>query len=637
MQPVKIRVLLVDDDVEDLTIVRKLLQRAQGLDVALTTATTYDGAVEVLTRESFDLYLVDFCLGERTGLDLVQRIRRHDADVPVLLLTNMDQPDRDLEALREGASDYLPKSSLSASALQRAIHHARERAASVRDLRRSEERYALAIEGANDGIWDWDLDTNEVHYSARWWAQIGVEDPPTNPAGLDVWMDRVHPADQEDLRRALTEHIEGLAPHVECEFRLRNEDGEDQWMLARGVGVRGPGGGVRRMAGSLTDVSERRYAQERLISHVSHELRTPLTAIYQFLTNLVDNLAGEVNDGQRQLIQASLRNVGELDTMINGLVEATRARTDKFSLDRQRLDPLRLVEEVCESHRSIAEKSGLTLDSAADSRTPSVYGDPTRLRQVLVNLVGNAIKFVPPGGSIEIRVHPDPIDLAKVRFEVADDGPGIPLVHQRRIFERLAQIEDVRGRSRKGLGLGLFISKEIVARHGGRIWVESKVGEGSTFVFDVPVFDLGSLVAPSVKESLRRGRGLALIDVVLSPPPGTGARAIDPVELRQLRSIAERSVVGSTDSVVPRPGSDQANGVVIVASTDFRGAEVIVERLRRQLSDTFDPELNRISWAVSQVEPATLAVADERQAVTRLVAELESCGAPVAALQGGER
>jgi len=631
MEIVAVRVLLVDDDPEDLTIIRKLLTRARGLDIELVTASSYEEAIAELDRSTFDLHLIDFVLGEKNGLDLVRWIRAKDPDVPVILLTNMDRPEQDLEALREGASDYLPKHRLSTAELQRAIHHARERSAGVRRLRVSEERYALAVEGANDGIWDWNLDTNEVHFSSRWWALLGVEDPPANPGTIEVWTDRVHSADQEDLRRALTEHIEGLAPHVECEFRMRHEDGEDHWMLARGVGVRGEGGSIRRMAGSLSDVSERRYAQERLISHVSHELRTPLTAIYQFMTNLVDGLAGACNDTQIQLIDAALRNVGELDTMINGLVEATRARTDQFALDRQRLVPQELIDEVCSSHVSVAETSGLTLTSVPHTSVASVYGDPTRLRQVLVNLVGNAIKFVPPGGTIQLQARIDERDPGRVRFDVTDDGPGIPIVHQRRIFERLAQIEDAGARSRKGLGLGLYISKEIVARHGGRIWVESRVGKGSTFSFTVPLYDLNTLVAPSVIESRRRQRGLALIDVVLSAPPGAGSQRVDPVELRQLRSIAERSVVGSTDSVVPRRSEGPSDGVVVVASTDVRGAEIILERLQRQLADTFDPDLNRISWTVSEVEPSSLAACDEVEAVERLVAELERDMVPVTA------
>ena len=637
MSTTTVRVLLVDDDVEDLTIVRKLLSRAPGLQCELATATSYEDACTLLERQDFDLHLVDYCLGEKNGLDLVHRIRRIDRDVPVILLTGFDQPEHDVQALRNGASDYLPKSRLSTAELHRAIHHARERAAGVRMLRASEERYALAIEGANDGIWDWDVKANEVHFSARWWALIGVEDPPPNPTRIEAWTDRVHPADQEDLHRALTEHIEGSAPHVECEFRMRNEDGEDQWMLARGVGVRGPGGSVRRMAGSLTDVSERRYAQERLISHVSHELRTPLTAIYQFLTNLVDGLAGDVNEGQEQLTRAALRNVGELDTMITGLVEATRARTDKFSLDRQRLDPVRLIEEVCDAQRSVAETSGLRLEAVRGVDVPSVYGDPTRLRQVLVNLVGNAVKFVPPGGQVRLSVDQRPETPDRVCFVVQDDGPGIPIVHQRRIFERLVQVEDTAARSRKGLGLGLFISKEIVARHGGRIWVESRSGEGSTFRFDVPVFDLATLVAPSVADARRTGRGLARIEVELSPPPGVRRGAVDPVELRQLRAIAERSVVSSTDTVVPRPASPSGAGVVIVASTDARGAEVILERFRRQVADTFDPELERIGWTVSEIEPTVLATHDEHDAVARLVAELETSDDRVAVRQGADQ
>ncbi|RPI20664.1 MAG: PAS domain S-box protein, partial [Chloroflexota bacterium] len=142
-------------------------------------------------------------------------------------------------------------------------------------LRESEERYSLAVGGANDGIWDWNLRNNRVYYSPRWVAMLGYEEGEIDNS-LDAWFRLVHPDDITLLQVDLTSHIEGETPHLEREYRMRHKDGSYRWVQCRGVAVRGPHGKAYRMAGSLTDITERKAAEEKLIQRALHDDLTGL-------------------------------------------------------------------------------------------------------------------------------------------------------------------------------------------------------------------------------------------------------------------------------------------------------------------------------------------------------------------------
>ena len=227
--------------------------------------------------------------------------------------------------------------------------------------------------------------------------------------------------------------------------------------------------------------------KDEFMSHVSHELRSPLTAIHQFSTILMDELAGPLIPDQKDALRVVLRNIHQLESMINDLLETTRMQTGKLSIELQSVLPSEVVADAVDTLRGPSQLKDVRLSFDVADDLPTAYADPVRTRQVLINLIGNAVKFTPAGGSVIARVERDN-DPAFLRFEVTDTGSGLDPEHTARIFERLYQVRDAAQAGRRGLGLGLFICKELVSRQGGRIWVTSEAGRGSSFFFTLPVF-----------------------------------------------------------------------------------------------------------------------------------------------------
>lgn len=229
------------------------------------------------------IIILDWVMPGMNGLELCRKIRAlADGDsYSVLVVTGRDQPDDLLEVLNAGASDYLAKpvnvAQLKTRLLiaSRNVSEAIKRLRAEEALRESEERYALAALGANDGLWDWNLRTDEVYYSPRWKAMLGYEDHQVGTAP-DEWLGRVHPEDVDRLWNEISAHLDSATDHFESEHRLRHRDDTYRWMLSRAIAVRDARGKAYRMAGSQTDITERKHAEERLRHNAFHD---PLTGL----------------------------------------------------------------------------------------------------------------------------------------------------------------------------------------------------------------------------------------------------------------------------------------------------------------------------------------------------------------------
>ena len=219
---------------------------------------------------------------------------------------------------------------------------------------------------------------------------------------------------------------------------------------------------------------------------VSHELKTPLTSAREFASILLDGIAGPLTDDQRQYLQLIRESCDQLQFCVTDLLEATRMETGKLVMHSVDTSMETLVANVVDAMTPAMQAKGIDLRREIDPALSSVPLDERRINQVLMNLLGNALKFTPAGGVVTVRVGHDPDDPEWIRFSGSDTGCGIAPPHLDRVFEKLYQVKETDTSIVGGVGLGLYIANGIVRLHGGRMWVESAVGRGSTFHFTIP-------------------------------------------------------------------------------------------------------------------------------------------------------
>lgn len=323
--------------------------------------------------------------------------------------------------------------------------------------------------------------------------------------------------------------------------------------------------------------------KNQFLSHVSHELRTPLTCIYQFVTILLDGLAGDINPEQRYHLNTVLDSVHQLRAMIRDLLEATRAESGKIRIEPRFILIGELIRQTVSMMSPTAKEKHVGLEVGLDTRIPLVYADPDRVLQVLINLIDNAIKFTPPGGSVMVKASVVEADLNMVYLSVTDSGSGIGQEAKALIFERLYQDPNSVDNNRTGLGLGLFIAKELVELHGGRMWVVSELRNGSTFSFTLPLYSLEKLLFPLITYGGQLREAVVLVRVELVPL--SSSPPINWKDLcRKSMDTLRHCVYFDRDLVLPATGNAGTGEVLlVVASTDLERAEIMMKRIREQL------------------------------------------------------
>lgn len=344
--------------------------------------------------------------------------------------------------------------------------------------------------------------------------------------------------------------------------------------------------------------------KNQFLSHVSHELRTPLTCIHQYITLLLDGLAGPITPDQGDHLKTVLKSVNQLHAMIRDLLEATRADSGKMRIEPRCISLPELLRQATAMLRPTANEKRIGLEIGLDQRLPLVLADPDRVLEVLINLVDNAIKFTPVDGSIMLQANMVDADPGFVYISVSDTGRGISPEAKSLIFERLYQDPESVDNNRSGLGLGLFICREIVRLHEGRIWVSSEPGQGSTFTFTLPVYSLAKLLAPVItyQSSLRPAFVLLRIDLipVSNPPRGNWKET-----WQQGLDILRRCVYLDKDLVLPPIGNSGASETFfVVASTDLERSGIMTTRIREQLDRV--PDLKAKSTVTISTVPVEL-------------------------------
>ena len=372
----------------------------------------------------------------------------------------------------------------------------------LQDLRASEERWQLALQGNNDGLWDWNARTNEVFHSARWKQILGYQEHEL-PNGIQEWESRVHPEDLPRVQRQLQDHLDRKTRFYVTEYRIRARDGTYKWVLARGQALWDEAGQPVRMVGSHSDITERKLAEEALrrardeaeagnraksefLANMSHEIRTPMAGVL----GMIDlALSTEITPQQKEYLETAKYSADSLLALLNEILDLSKIEARRLELAPAAFSIRESVEGAVRLFAVRAQEKGLALTSTVAEDVPDMLvGDPLRIRQIVLNLVGNAIKFTDAGSvTVRLMVQSRTGSTILLRVEVTDTGIGIPAEKHQLVFDRFRQADGSMSRRHMGSGLGLTISAHLVDLMGGGIGLHSEEGKGSTFFFTVPL------------------------------------------------------------------------------------------------------------------------------------------------------
>ena len=494
-------VLLVDDDHDDFLLTRDILSRVGTTAYRVTWVEDYERAIVALRDQTYDVVLVDYRIGIRTGLEFIRESVQTYPDCPMILLTGLGDAAVDIAAQKVGAADYVVKGNLTEDLLDRSIRYACQQA------KRRTLLNAL-LTNATAGMIAIDDSGKPLIWNVAGLVALDLDGTSEPACAIAGAIARASPDGQ------LCAECANLQGSV-FELRASALPGGGQLIVFHDVTQRKMAEGLLRRA--AVDAQAASDAKSSFLANFSHELRTPLAGILGMVRVLESS---GVSDVQRDYLD-TVKNCGlNLLGIINDILDLSKIESGHMTVEQIDYDPAIVVDDLVRLLAPDAFDKGVELAAFVDPAIPpAIVGDPHRLRQVLTNLVGNAIKFT-SAGSVIVRAVVDASAVPPMlRFDVVDCGIGIPKERAHDLFQRFTQVDASTTRKYGGTGLGLALSRQLVELMGGQIWFESEPGEGSTFSFSVPF-----VVARGMGLAPRSDRYSSLeIDVLcISPSEGVG-------------------------------------------------------------------------------------------------------------------
>ncbi len=473
-------VLLVEDDPDRFRYIQELLQRIERDRYWVVWAASYERARFELDERVFDVALIDDRIGQLTGLDFIAEVGPLHPHCPMILVTDAADLDIGDAAEQAGAADYLAKDNLSEGLLER----------SIRCARRSAQRRALldgVLTHAATGVVGLDTRGMPVIWNRKALEALGLDDGGPVEVSAEVVADALDRIGAGDALPAEITRSDGRSFEL-SHSRIRNggavavlHDVTDRVEVEA------------RLRQALAESERASAAKSRFLAAMSHELRTPLNGILG-MTRVLEGTA--LDEMQRDSLDVIRGSGATLLDIVNDVLDLSKIEAGCMELEQNEIPVGDLVDDVVRLLAPIAAEKGVELAAFVDPRsTPTIRGDALRVRQVLTNLIGNAVKFTSAGSVLvmveEVRSGARPA----VRFAITDTGIGIPSAKLDKLFVRFSQVDASTAREFGGTGLGLALCQELVGLMGGEISCSSLPDHGTTFSFLLPLEEDGELHA----------------------------------------------------------------------------------------------------------------------------------------------
>lgn len=470
----EVKVLLIEDDEDDYVITKDLLSEISLLNFQLDWEPDFDRAREKVMRREYEIYLIDYRLGEKTGIELLQEARANGVNEPVILLTGQGDKEVDLMAMKEGASDYLVKGNIDANSLSRSLRYALSSARALQEVNEKERKYRNLFEKSIDAIFITNKELLFIDINSSMIRLLGYSKAEMLRMTLkDLFVNNTS-------YRSFNEDLVKYGKTRDYEVVLKNEKGNEIECIINSTALKDTEGNVTGYQGIIHDISLRKKAEQELIMaekfsmtgkiarSIAHEVRNPLTNLNLALEQLKDEL-GENNESGSLYSDIIKRNADRIDQLISEMLNSSKPK--QLKLKEESLNDV--VEETLQLTLDRLNLKKMRLYREYSDDIPLLKIDREKFKMAILNIFINAVEAMEENkGILEVKTSRE---NGYAILLISDNGKGIPSDDLTKLFDPFFTGK------KSGMGLGLTSTKNIINSHSGKIQVQSVPQEGTTF------------------------------------------------------------------------------------------------------------------------------------------------------------
>ncbi len=471
----KTRILIVDDEKRIRDVCKRVLEH-EGFDIDV--AEDGETGLQKIEGTHFDIILLDLMMSGISGFEVLSKVKALHPDTVIIVITGYATIEHSIEAMKKGAFDFLPKP-FSPDDLRMVVGKAIEFIRTLQDIATEKSRMRVLINILADGVLT--TDNNKAIALANPAFLNMIRCKKSNVTGCSVDEVVHHPRLLEMIDEALSQ---GPDTFVELTDEITVNDGdhgEERILGARCIPFRdrlSRNLGTVTVLNDITTLKKLDQVKSDFVSMVAHEIKSPLNSILMQIANLIDGLAGDLNEKQKQILSRVSERIKSLVTMSVELLDLAKIESGLINQEKQELDVRELVEKQVEFHKEKAASKSIRLRFENSAEPVLMMGNVTNIEEVVANLISNAIRYTPEGGEVRVSVGREDGNCV---ITVSDTGYGIPEEDIEKIFQRFYRVKNEKTRFINGTGLGLAIVKSIVEAHHGRIEVKSRLDHGTSF------------------------------------------------------------------------------------------------------------------------------------------------------------